>query len=111
MNKLRLLVLFALSAFVFAGLRLTPVYADEGCLAGMTARATFTGGSDPGKYKTCYRTTCSGYSPPWTKLVVHMSTAIPPVLIVDAQYKIQGGGMTGLPACLPEISSNAGWTQ
>lgn len=105
----KLLALLPVAALV-AGLRLQSAGADQGCVANATARATlvYQGSS---QYQTCYRTTCSSYSPVWTKYITRMSTTVPPYLIVDAEYKIEGGSMTGIPACRPEISDNAGWTQ
>lgn len=101
------LLAFVVGLCVLAGLKFQTVQADEGCPAGLTGRATFVSGGNPGKYKTCLRTTCSGVT--YTKVITRMSTTIPPYVIIDATYKIQGGGISGLPYCLPEISDNSGW--
>lgn len=105
----KLIVILPLIAILVAGLRLQPAAAWEGCPTGQTGRATFVGGTGGGKYKTCLRTTCSGIT--FTKVIARPAAGVhmPPDFIVDAVYKIQGGDITGLPYCLPEISDNTGW--
>lgn len=103
------------AAVALTSIRPETAGADQGCAANTSARATLIYGNST--YKTCVLQTstggveCSGYSPPWTKMIIHMSTAIPPQPVVDAEYKIQGGSITGLPWCRPEVSSASGWVQ